>query len=431
MRKFFTFLVILLICFNFIGCSNSQKDNSPKVTIWHWMSDRHDAFTQLAQKYQQEKKVNIHFELFPHSAYTQKINAAEAANDLPDLFGILGEKRVLASFAKEKRIEDLTPYMEEQNSSWKERFIDICLEFNYFRKNNIYDISSGIYGVPIDAMSIQFLYNKKLLEEEGFDPETPPETFVAFLNVAKLAKDRKNIYGLSSGWGETWLIYCLATNYAFDIMGQKKFFDTIKGKISYTDPDWIKVFSLFKKLQETDVLVPGITTMNNKEAEQIFATNRSFFTFNGSWGVNTYQQINPELEYATMPPPKANQDYTPGIWAGAGASFVVNADSETKKEAIEFLKWLTEKEQQIFLIKATNNLPSIKGLKEGIPTNMSYFLDNQQYFTHPRLWPENENSRVVEAINRGIQNIVIGEKTPEEVAAEVEKTKKQYSQDNE
>ncbi|MFO8052752.1 MAG: extracellular solute-binding protein [Candidatus Omnitrophota bacterium] len=428
MRKFFSFLIIGLVCFNFIACSSSQKNSNPTITIWHWMSDRQDAFEQLAQKYEQEKQINIHFELFPHSAYTQKVNAAEAADDLPDLFGILGEKRALASFAKEKKIENLTPYMEEKESSWKKRFIDICLKVNSFGKNNIYAINPGIYGVPIDAMSIQFLYNKKLLKEEGFDPDAPPETFADFLKIAKLAKDKKDIYGLASGWGETWLMYCLATNYAFDIMGEDKFLNTIRGEVSYTDPDWIKVFSLFKDLQESDILAPGIITMNNKEAEQIFATNRSFFTFNGSWGVNTYQQINPELEYATMPPPKTNQDYAPGVWAGAGASFVVNAKSKTKEEAIRFLRWLTEKDQQTFLIKETNNLPSVKGLKEDIPANMSYFLDNRQYFTHPRLWPENENSRVVEAINRGIQNIVIGEKTPEEVAEEVAKTKKQQSQ---
>lgn len=429
MRKFFTFTIILLVCFAFVGCGKSKQETGPKVTIWHWMSDRQDAFEQLAEKYKNEKQVSIHFELFPHSAYTQKINAAVAANDLPDLFGILGEKRVLASFAQEEKIEDLTPYMKENKSSWKQSFIDICLKVNSFRKNNIYDVSPGIYGVPIDAMSIQFLYNKKLLEEEGLDPNSPPKTFEDFLNTAKLAKGKKNVYGLASGWGETWLIYCLATNYAFDIMGEDKFINTIKGKVSYTDPDWIKVFSLFKDLEESGILAPGIITMNNKEAEQIFATNRAFFTFNGSWGVNTYQQINPKLEYATMAPPKANQKYTPGVWAGAGASLVVNAQSENKGEAIKFLRWLTEKNQQVFLIKETNNLPSIKGLRENIQSNMKYFLENQPYFTHPRLWPENENSRVVEAINRGIQNIIIGEKTPEEVAENVAKTKKRYSQE--
>lgn len=428
MRKFLTFTLISLICFSFSGCGKSERELGPKVTIWHWMSDRQDAFQQLAAEYEDQTQVSIHFELFPHSAYSQKINAAVAANDLPDLFGILGEKRVLASFAQEEKIEDLTPYMEEDNSNWKQTFIDICLAVNSFKPNNIYAVRPGIYGVPIDAMSIQLLYNKKLLTDEGLDPDSPPKTFEDFLNIAQLAKGKKNVYGLASGWGETWLIYCLATNYAFDIMGEEKFLNTIKGKVSYTDPDWIKVFSLFKDLAESDILAPGIITMNNKEAEQIFATNRAFFTFNGSWGVNTYQQINPELEYATMAPPKANQKYAPGVWAGAGASLVVNAQSENKEAAIEFLKWLTEKDQQIFLIKETNNLPSIKGLKENIQSNMKYFLENQPYFTHPRLWSENENSRVVEAINRGIQNIIIGDKTPAEVAEDVAKTKKRYNQ---
>lgn len=428
MRKIFTFLIISLIFFTFIGCGRAQQKTGPEVVIWHWMSDRQDIFQQLADKYKENYGINIQFELFPHSAYTQKINAAEAANDLPDLFGILGEKRVFASYAKEGLIEDLTPYMEKDIYNWKNKFIDICLDVNSFKKNNTYGVKPGVYGVPIDAMSIQLLYNKDLLKEEGFDPENPPETFKDFISIAQKANGKKNVYGFASGWGETWLIHCLATNYAFDIMGKEKFLNTIKGKVPYTDPDWVKVFSLFKELEEAKILSPGIITMNNKEAEQIFATNRAFFSFNGSWGINTYRQINPDLKFATMAPPKANQKYAPGVWAGAGTSFVVNAKSKNKKEAIKFLQWLTQKEQQKFLIQETNNLPSVKGLKKDIKSNLKYFLDNQKYFTHPRLWPENENSRVVEAITRGIQNIVIGEKTPQEVAKEVQKTKERYKE---
>jgi len=33
--------------------------------------------------------------------------------------------------------------------------------------------------------------------------------------------------------------------YAIHVMGEEKFFNTLKGKVSYTDPDWIKVLSLF------------------------------------------------------------------------------------------------------------------------------------------------------------------------------------------
>jgi ABC-type glycerol-3-phosphate transport system substrate-binding protein len=45
------------------------------------------------------------------------------------------------------------------------------------------------------------------------------------------------------------------------------------------------------------------------------------------------------------------------------------------------------------------------------------------YATHPNIWGVSEFSPVIEALDRGIQSIIIGEKTPEAVAIEVQKIK--------
>lgn len=425
MRKTLIFLSILAVSFNLSGCRSARRSDS-EVVIWHWMSDRHQIFEQLAKEYNQKSETPVNFRLFPHAAYTQRVDAAAAARDLPDLFGILGEKRILASFAQEGLIADISPYLLDENAEWKNRFKDIALGVNSFEEDNVYGVSSGIYAVPIDMMSIQFLYNEDLIEKAGFNPSNPPQTFEDFLSIASAAEDMPGVYGFASGWGETWMIECLATNYAFNVMGEDKFFATIKGEVPYTDPDWIKVFSIFQSLEKTGVLAPDIVTMNNKEAEEMFATGRAFFTFNGSWGINTYAQINPELKYAAMLPPKVKGKSAPVIWAGAGSSFVLNANSKNKKEAIEFLKWLTDYPQQKFLTKKTKNLPAIEGLEEIIPDNLVYFSQNQEYFTHPRLWPQNEIPRVIETMSRGIQNILIGAATPDEVAEQVDRVKQRY-----
>lgn len=426
-NNFFVLLLSGIFAFcilDFSGCAPKQITKTT-LTVWHWMTDRQGAFEELAKKYQEVTGVNVRFEtFFPPESYSQKIQAAAAAKDLPDLFGILAEKKIFASFIKAGYIEDLTSNMQENNSQWKERFIDISLKFNTFEEKNIYGVKPGIYGVPIDTMSIQFLYNKDLLEKAGFNPDNPPTNWDGFINVAKTANKDLGVYGFVCGWGEPWLIYCLVTNYAFNIMGENKFFATIRGQVAYTDPDWIKIFSIFKEMRDSGILAAGIITMNNKEAEQAFSNNKAVFSFNGSWGVNTYKQMNPNLKYDTIPPPSLDSKYTPKIWAGAGSSFVVNAPSLNKSEAIKFLEWLTQKEQQLFLIERTRNLPSIKGCEDKIEVSLGKFLKNIEDTTHPNLWPLNEEPRVIEAINTGIQKIIIGEKTPQEVASEVDKVKR-------
>ena len=86
-------------------------------------------------------------------------------------------------------------------------------------------------------------------------------------------------------------------------MGEEKIFATYRGEVKYTDPDWIKVFNVFAELRDKGVLIDGIVTKGNKYAEQDFALERAAFAFNGSWCVNVYHDMNPDLDYGVMPPP--------------------------------------------------------------------------------------------------------------------------------
>lgn len=416
-------LLGIFVLFSVLGCSGQKIDSKPAINIWHWMTDRDAAFQELAKKYETLTGVRVSFELYaPSDAYSQKIRAAAQGINLPDVFGILGEKRDFASFIKAGHILDLTSYMEGNNNSWKDSFFSKALAVNEFASGNSYGINPGIYGVPIDIMTIQMVYNKKLFTQLGLNPGRPPKTLSEFLDIgAKI--QAAGMQGLVSGWGEVWMIDCLANDYAFNIMGKDKVLATIRGEVPYTDPDWIEVFSIFKRMQSSGVLAKGLVTMINKSAEQLFANEKAVFAFNGSWCVNVYKGMNPNLEYAAMLPPQASDKYPMSIWGGAGSSFMVNARSKNKEEAVKFLIWLTEQDQQAYLAKATNNLPANKNSLSKIPEALAQFARGMDYATHPNLWGVSEFSLVIEAFDRGIQSIIIGERTPEQVAGEVQQIK--------
>jgi len=437
MRKIPLIVFAIAVCFfTFAGCS-SNKETEPRltITVWHWMTDREPVFQELAKKYEAKTGVKINFELYaPSDAYLQKIRAAAQGENLPDIFGILEEKKEFSSFVKAGHVLDLAPYMEDSGGAWKNALFAKALAINEFLASNSYGVKPGIYGVPIDIMTIQMLYNKDLFKQLGLNPDNPPKTLQEFLGIGKKISainrggsasggKQANLQGLVSGWGETWIINCLADNYAFNIMGEGKFLRTIKGEVSYTDPDWVKVLNIFKDMQDSGVLANGIVTMINKTAEQLFANGRAVFAFNGSWCVNVYKGMNPGLNYAPMLPPKATDKYPMAIWGGAGSSFMVNARSKNKEGAVKFLRWLTDRDQQAYLAQATNNLPSNKECLNKIPGILSQFADDMECATHPSTWGISESPRVIEALAKGIQSIIIGEKSPEQVAAEVQKIK--------
>jgi ABC-type glycerol-3-phosphate transport system substrate-binding protein len=428
MHKPRTHLIIgcLLIVTLLASCGPKKKEAAkPAITlnVWHWMTDREPAFQELTKRYKALTGIQVNFELYaPSDAYTQKVRAAAQGTNLPDVFGILGEKRDFASFIKAGHILDLTPYMEEDNSVWKNEFFAKALAVNEFIEGNSYGIKPGIYGVPIDVMTIQMVYNKTLFKQLGLDSRKPPATFQELVNIDKKIQG-SGIQGFVSGWGELWMIDNFANDYAFNIMGKDKVLATIRGEVPYTDPDWIKVFGLFKEMRDSGLLAQGLITMVNKTAEQLFANEKAVFAFNGSWCVNVYKGMNPQLDYAAMLPPKVSDNYPMSIWGGAGSSFMVNARSNNKEEVVKFLKWLTARDQQAYLSEATNNLPANKNSIAKIPEILSQFADDMELTTHPNVWGVSEFPAVIEALDKGIQSIILGEKTPEEVASLVQKIK--------
>ena len=423
-KKFCLVFCLFLFPFLIVGCTAKKSAKAtPKLIVWHWMSDRQQAFEELAQKYEASTGVKVDFELYaPSDIYSQKVRAAAQGENLPDVFGILGEKRDFASFIKGGHVLDLTPYMDANSYKWRNSFFNKALALNEFTEGNSYGVNAGVYGVPIDIMTIQMVYNKDLFKELGLNPENPPANLAEFLDIGKKVK-QANVQGLVSGWGELWMIDCFANNYAFNIMGKDKVLATIKGEVPYTDPDWVGVLNVFKEMRDSGILSAGLVTMINKTAEQLFANGKAVFAFNGSWCVNVYKAMNPNLNYGAMLPPKAWDQYPMAIWGGAGSSFMVNARSKNKEEGVKFLRWFSDEQQQAYLSEATNNLPANKQSASNISEINTQFALGLDYATHPNAWGVSEFPMVIETWDKGIQSIILGEKTPKQVAAETQAVK--------
>lgn len=390
------------------------------------MSDREEAFLELAEKFEAETGVKVKFDLYaPSEVYSQRVKASAQTNTLPDIYGVLGEKRDFASFINSGYVADLTSELvslEDGDLSWKNSFFEKALAVNEFLPENEYGVQPGIYGIPIDVTTIQMLYNKKLYEKAGLDPERPPATWEEFISHGRMLK-AKGVPRLVSGFGEIWMIEALASNWAMNLMGEEKVFQTYEGKVPYTDPDWIRILSLFKQMADEKILVEGAVTMVNKSAEQTFANERAAWAFNGSWCVHVYNGMNPALEYGVFPPPKLDVSRPMKIWGGAGSSFVVNARSPRREAALHFLRWLTASGQQAWLAEQTVNLPSNKNSLAEIPRLLSGFADDMENAVHPNTYPVHEAPLVTETFDKGIQSILIGDKTPGQVAQEVQRVK--------
>jgi len=77
----------------------------------------------------------------------------------------------------------------------------------------------------------------------------------------------------------------------------------------------------------------------------------------------------------------------------------------------------------VVLARETNNLPSNKQALPGVSPVLEEFAKGMDQSTHPNIWPINEDPTVSETFDKGIQDIIIGEKTPQQVAQDVQEAK--------
>jgi len=419
-------ILLLTLALFAAGCA-PPKHSAKTIVVWHWLNDRREALDNLAQKYRAATGIDVEFKLFfPPDIYVQKVVAAARAGNLPDIFGVLGEKSSLASFIKAGHIADLTAVMNQENGAWKNSFYPQTLGSAIFTANNTYGIAAGIYGVPIDTAVMQFIYNRTLLDRIGVTG--PPKTLDALIDDSLMIENKlPGVYGFICGWGEPWLLNCLFTQWAVNEMGEAKVIATIKGDVPYTDKDWIEVFGLFARLRQSGILAPNIATTINKEAEDAFARGKAAFSFNGSWSINVYNELNPGLDYVFFPLPRVSTKNPLKIWGGAGSIFMINNRSPNKDKALAFLRWLTSPAQQRYLTGATDNLPAVKGCDDVIPERLKPVLGMMGQLIHPSRWPVNEDPGVTDLLNKCLQQIVIGLKTPEAAAKEVQEFKEQVN----
>ncbi|MDR2192420.1 MAG: extracellular solute-binding protein [Endomicrobium sp.] len=422
MLKLKTF-VSVSICLAFFVCSFSgcgkNKNEQPKadVVIWHWMTDRQDAFEKLAATYLEETGVRVLFETYaPTDVYKSKISAAATANLLPDVFNPISDKKEVASYINAGYIADLSEDMEKDG--WKDIFFAKALTQNTFEPGNEWNVKPGIYAVPLDVNSLMIYYNKDLFTQAGLDPENPPKTWSEFIEAGKKLR-AANIQPFVSGFGEGWLIGAFAQSYQWNLFGKEGVLETIEGKIPYTDKRWIKIFKLFEEMKNAKLFASGVVTMVNKDAERSFATGKAAMAFNGSWGVNVYLSMNPTLNYSVMAPPSLPEAQFPMLmFGGEGSSLFINEKSPNKQKAIDFLKWLTQGPQQTFLAQATLNIPSNKTVADDLSPVLKIFSENiaNTFESLPKI----ESWQVNNFININLQSVIIGERTPEEAAKEVQ-----------
>ncbi len=395
------------------------------LTYLNASSGQEQTLIKLNQLYEQQ--TGVHIELTTQALdYPQKLLAAAQANQMPDLYypmqtGSLDDN---APLVKAGWPLNLQPEMDK---GWKSSFQPELLAYTTYVDGNPQGVTPGIYSIPFDGNNWQILQNPDLWTKAGVDLSSPPKTWDEFINDAKALKKatpQAFAMNLAQGYGTTAFLQTFATNF----MSVDDLIAYDEGKKPWTDAVWKQILGLYEQIRDANILAAGSVSWEMPELEKGFFSQQTLASYFGfAISVPVGNRLAPDFKTykAILPPPiTAGKDVR--VYGGMGKSVAINAKGSHVDEALKYLHWFMDKDQQVKYAQLLPTIPANPAAQD--PT----LLDPR---TVPfaaamnKLLPPRAALRapVEEAANKGAQQIINKEASVDQVLSAMQKAQSSAS----
>ncbi|MEY8828243.1 extracellular solute-binding protein [Sedimentitalea sp. XS_ASV28] len=374
-------------------------------------------FRDIVEDYQ-KLHPEVSFELIQETddSVKGKTKTLVATNSLPDIFfswtGTWGH-----NFVRGNRAVDLTPVIGK-GTDWGKTFSPAALEAFVWNDRN--------FGVPL-YLDAKFMgYNKRIFSDLNIEkPETLEQLLAACDTISESGMTPIS-FGNKNAWPAVHYAGQLLV-YNVPVATLEKDFDPKTAE--FTDLGYVTALTQFSELQNR-CMRDAPNGMSYQAAIQAFSDERSamyyqeILEFDGS--ANDETTLKPEdFGYFILPTPEGAKGDTNAI-EGAPEGYMVSASSAQIPLAIDFLKFLTSQEVGKVLSASPYGQPSAviggsdpDAMNANVVAGMAD-IDSASYLMP---WLDTVNHpRVAAAWLAGLQALVGGSKSPEEVIISVRET---------
>jgi len=411
-------LISILVVLTLVSVFAQEK---VEIEFMQWWQPemKGDSFDQVIKKFEAENPdVKVKPVTLPYAEVRDQLLIQAAGKTLPDVVGV--DPQWLHTLIRYSVVENLDSYIARDN-----------LDTSSLAIKKVKD-SAWIF--PVTSYIYPLFYNIDLLKEAGFNE--PPKTREEFAKYAQaLTKPEKGQYGwvlplslnLPNGISNDVCPWIWAAGY--DIMKDGKPYLNHEGVID--------VLRFINELYQKGFISPG--TMGKREPEKVeeFANARVAMMISSLAHVNILRERNPELNFSIAPvPAPAGYSGPPALRVASWDIAISRASSKVEKEAAwKFLKFITREDINAFVSSNANAFPGNLSAKPdyigGDPVyELAYDLFTKADLKYPLVGAP-EAFELERSFAELIHNMFNGEKTPEEVAAEVQKVWEQIFAENE
>lgn len=356
-RKISAVLVIAMTVLAAAGCGgNKETEEDSSATTLEAISfmgedTKRDGFAQVAEAYEKAHPgVKINVQHLDYGTFTTTLQTRIGADDAPDL--IFGTAILNQELVKSGQIEILNDY-------------DILKQFTEEQRACM-TIEGNTYGVPLDQMVICAFYNKDMFDKYNVKV---PETLSEFYKACETFEDAGIVPFIRPYKDAAYIQYDLDTQvYALiDKAGKTDFFtDLESGKAKFTDsPEMREGLELFAK--RLSFLSGDDLGTDPAVSSQLFAEGKSPMYINGSWVVGDIIANNPDGNFGIFSVPVSDNPEDNKMYAAVDDAWMVSSKSDHKKEAVDFLEFMTSDEGMQIWSKAAKAIPLKSIETEGLP----------------------------------------------------------------
>ncbi len=383
MKKVKICLIIgVAFVFLFAGCARKKAKEKKGVVTIRWVADPNPIrLKQIAlfEKSNPDIKVNLDWS----SAGLQKILTQIAGGNAPDVI-ILFSASDISIFAEKGALSDLTPYCEKYNVPLDD-FWPLLKPYMYYE--------GKVYALCDNATPYVLYYNKKLFDSAGIPYPTDKWTWEDLLSASKaLTKEigpRVKQFGFLTG----------VRKEPFYWQNGASFYSKDKKRCIINSKEGKEALRFLYDMQFKYHLSPSPSEMQSIGGGQGWGSGLSLFMSGkigmypcGRWVTINYRKIK-DFEWDIAPLPKGKYKATLFL----SHSWAIPEDSNHKEEAFRFVKFLSEKDNELLVTSTGDGVPSrisISKTKEFLfnpefpkETKNQLYLDEMKYAHNYELAP--------------------------------------------
>lgn len=292
-------------------------------------------FQSLADEYtQMHPNVTFQIDTASDDAMKEKLRVMVGGGDVPDIYySWSGE--FAAKFVRAGVAVDLTAY-QEADPEWKSSISEVYWDDG--------DVDGADYGVPFRFTGGAMMYNKGIFQELGL---SEPTTWGEFENVCQKLLDAgytPMMYGNAQPWISAWWFTAL-----FEQMVPQDIRETDYNADTgeWTDEGYVKALALMQEMQNKGYLNDNINSMTDDQATEMFAAGMGGMFYTGLYNFDPMDEKMGSENWDWFPFPSLEDAVgRTNTVVGASDLFIVSSQSEHPEVAVDFLKFLTSKENQ-------------------------------------------------------------------------------------